>query len=89
MGARPENQKGEAIIKCVACGAATSVGITTDVTDLGHCLVIVRNVPCHKCDECNEIIHTADVVINLETIVSAVRMDVNEITVVDYSRMVA
>ena len=76
-------------MKCVTCGAATSVGITTDVTDLGHCLVIVRNVPCHKCVECNEIIYTADVVKHLETIVSAARMAVNEITVVDYSRMVA
>lgn len=34
---------------CMECGANANKGYTTDVTDLGNCLVIVRNVPCYKC----------------------------------------
>ena len=51
---------------CMVCGATAEKGYTTDVTDLGNCLVIVRNVPCYKCKECNEVIYTADVVQRLE-----------------------
>ena len=76
-------------MKCISCGAATSIGTTTDVTDLGSCLVIVRNVPCHKCSECDEVMYTADVVKNLESIATAAKMAVNEIAIVDYNSKVA
>ena len=33
---------------CMECGATAEKGYTTDVTDLGNCLVIIRNVPCYK-----------------------------------------
>jgi YgiT-type zinc finger domain-containing protein len=76
-------------MKCISCGAVTSPGTTTDVTDLGKCLVIVRNVPCHKCCECNEIIYTADAVKCLEEIVKTAQQAMNEITIVDYKSMAA
>ena len=76
-------------MNCISCGAGTSFGTTTDVTDLGNCLVIVRNVPCHKCSECDEIIYTADVVKHLENITETAKMAVNEIAIVDYTSKVA
>jgi len=76
-------------MKCISCGAKTAVGTTTDVTELESCLVIVRNVPCHKCSECDEIIYTGDVVTRLESITSAAKMAVNEIAIVDYNSKVA
>ena len=76
-------------MKCISCGALTTSGTTTDVTDLGSCLVIVRNVPCHKCNECDEIIYTVDVAQQLETIATAATMAVNEIAIVDYNNKVA
>ena len=72
-------------MKCISCGARASLGATTDVTDLGSCLVIVRNVPCHKCHECDEIIYTRDVVKRLESIATAVKAAVNEIAIVDFN----
>ncbi len=42
-------------MKCGKCGAEAKPGFTTSVTDLGGCLLIVRNVPCYKCTECNDI----------------------------------
>ena len=76
-------------MRCIACGSETSYGTTTDVTDLGKCLVIARNVPCHKCAECNEIIYTADVIKRLEEIVATAQRAMNEITIVDYSNLAA
>lgn len=72
---------------CMECGAKAVEGLTTDVTDLGNCLVIVRNVPCYKCTECNEVIYTAEVVKHLEDIVENARRLMQEISIVDYNRV--
>ena len=53
------------------------------------CLIIVRNVPCHKCSECDEIIYAADVVKHLESIAQTAKMALSEIAIVDYSSRVA
>jgi len=75
-------------MRCIACGAKTFSGNTTDVTDLKKCLVIVRAVPCHHCAECNEVIYTADVVKHLEQIAETAKA-MNGIAIVDYSEKVA
>lgn len=73
-------------MKCQVCGAAVEKGLTTSVTDLGKCLIIVRNVPCYKCSECNEIIYSADVVQRLETIIEAAKQLMQEVSIIDYSQ---
>ena len=73
-------------MKCQVCGAATQKGLTTSVTDLGSCLIIVRNVPCYKCSECNEIIYTADVVQRLEKLIDAAKNLMQEVSIIDYSQ---
>jgi len=72
---------------CIECGAKAVKGLTTDVSDSGNCLVIVRNVPCYKCTECNEIIYTGDVVKHLEKITGMSKPLMQEISVVDYSKV--
>ena len=76
-------------MKCLSCKATTSSGTTTDVTDLGNSLVIVRNVPCHKCSECNEIIYTGDVIKRLELIIKNAKLAMNEIAIIDYCKLAA
>jgi YgiT-type zinc finger domain-containing protein len=76
-------------MNCISCGAKTSPGTTADVTDLGNCLIIVRNVPCHKCTECNEIIYTADVIKHLEKIIETAKTAMNDIAIIDYNNKVA
>jgi len=76
-------------MNCISCGAKAYFGTMADVTDLESCLIIVRNVPCHKCSECDEIIYTADVVKHLESITQTAKMALNEIAIIDYSSRVA
>ncbi len=66
--------------------AATEKGFTTSVTDLGDCLIIVRNVPCYKCKECSEIIYSADVVQRLEKIIETAKKLMQEVSIIDYSQ---
>lgn len=67
------------------CGAKAEKGYTTSVTDLGNCLLIVRNVPCYKCTECNEIIYTGDVIQRLEQIAAQAKQFAQEFSIVNYS----
>ena len=72
---------------CMNCGTNVEKGFTTDVTDLGNCLVIVRNVPCYKCKECNEVTYTLDVAKHLEEIASAAKKMLQEVSIIDYQRI--
>jgi len=76
-------------MRCITCGAKTISDETTDVTDLKKCLLIVRNVPCHKCVECNETMLTGDVVKWLEDTIHKVKESMNEVTIINYSNKVA
>jgi YgiT-type zinc finger domain-containing protein len=76
-------------MKCISCGAKTVSGTTSDVTDLKKCLIIVRNTPCYKCTECNEIIYTGDVIKRLDEVIKVVEQSMNEIAVLDYNSVAA
>ena len=64
---------------CANCGARAEKGFTTSVTDLGNCLIIIRNVPCYKCTQCNEVIYTGDVLKKTEEIIEHCRKMMQEI----------
>lgn len=76
-------------MKCITCGALAEKGLTTSVTDLGNCLIIVRNVPCYKCAECNEVIYTADVIQHLEAIIESAKKLMQDVSIIDYSKTAA
>ncbi len=86
MGNRFKNKKEGVIMKCTECGAKAEKGLTTSVTDLGSCLVIVRNVPCYKCSECNEVSYTAVTVQKLEQIIETCKKAIQDIAVIDFSK---
>lgn len=73
-------------MRCPRCGETAEKGYTTSVTDFKNCLIIVRNVPCYKCLECNEIIYTADVAEHLEEIIASAKKLMQEISIIDYTR---
>ena len=71
-------------MRCMNCFANAEQSFTTSVTDLGHCLIIVRNVPCFKCSQCNEILYTGDVIEKLEHIIESAQRLTQEISIIDY-----
>jgi YgiT-type zinc finger domain-containing protein len=72
-------------MRCFFCKGEMVDGFTTNVTDLGTSVSIVRNVPCHKCSQCGETSFSLDVAERLEEIVDSLREIVTEITVIQYS----
>ena len=72
-------------MKCIFCKGKITDGVTTDVTDLTSCVIVIRNVPCHKCAQCGEISFGIDVSERLEQIVDALRDSVTEVAIVKYT----
>ena len=74
-------------MRCGSCGGTMVEGLTTDVTDLGNMVIIIRNVPCFKCIECNDIFYTASVLKQLEKIIEEAKRYLQEIAVIDFSKV--
>jgi hypothetical protein len=60
------------------------------MTDLGTCIVIVKNVPSQVCGQCGEVSYSNEVARRLEHIVNSIKNTViTEIAVVTYSDQAA
>jgi len=58
---------------------------TSDFTDLKTCIVVIKNVPCHKCIQCGEVVFDFSVCERIEQIVDTLKDSLMEIAVVQYS----
>ena len=76
-------------MKCFFCKDDMKQGKTTHVVELDNCVVIVRNVPCLKCEQCGEVFLTGGVTKTLESIVNTLKSAMTEVAVVNYSDKVA
>lgn len=76
-------------MKCMKCGRDAYKSTTTEAIELGFGVLVIRNIPCYKCEECDEIFYTGDVAQNLERIEKKVKELMQEVTVVDYQKVLA
>ncbi len=74
-------------MKCSKCGKKAYESTTTEAVELGNgCLLIIRNIPCYKCKECDEIFYLGDIVEQLERITENAKKLMQELVIVDYSK---
>lgn len=73
-------------MKCMRCGEEAFKSTTTEAIELGFGMLVIRNIPCYKCAECDEIFYTGDVAQKIEQITERVRQLVQEVTVVDFEK---
>lgn len=73
-------------MKCMKCGREVFKSTTTEAIELGFGVLVIRNIPCYKCEECDEIFYTGDVAQKIEEITARVKQFVQEIIVVDYEK---
>lgn len=74
---------------CFYCKGDMENSTNTYMTDLGKCIVIVKNVPCQKCTQCGEIVYSGTVIIKLEEITTHLENALTEIAIVNYPDNVA
>lgn len=73
-------------MKCMKCGKEAYNSTTTEAIETDFGLLVIRNIPCYKCDECDEIFYTGDVVQNIEKITAMVKSFMQEVTIIDYKK---
>jgi len=66
-----------------------SAGFTAHVVNKDLGVIVIRNVPCEKCDQCGETVYSGTIVKQLETIVGKLCDSIAEVVVVSYSDKVA
>jgi len=72
-------------MNCFFCKGTMSESTATYVVDLKHCIIIIRNVPCMKCEQCGEVVYTGSIVKQLEKIVDEVQNAMTEVVIINYS----
>ena len=71
-------------MRCVKCGETAYKSVTSEAIELGFGLLVIRNIPCYKCEVCDEILYTGDVVQRIEAIVSEAKQLMQALRVIDY-----
>ena len=69
-------------MKCMKCRKPDFKSVTCEAIELGFGLLVIRNIPCYKCEECDEIFYTGDVVQKIESIVAAAKQLLQEVRVI-------
>lgn len=77
-------------MKCFYCKGDTVETTTKFITDLGQCVVIVKNVPARVCQQCGETSYSNEVAQHLEKLVAAVKQSIiSEVAIIEYSQSIA
>ena len=74
---------------CFYCKGSLQPSTAAHVVTLENCIIIVKNVPCLRCDQCGEVFYDDAVTEQLERIVKMLQSVVTEIAVVNYEEKVA
>ena len=73
-------------MKCIKCGQEAYKSTTTEAIEMEFGILVIRNIPCYKCDECDEILYTGDTVMKIEKIIAMVKTMTQEVTIIDYAK---
>lgn len=73
---------------CMFCKCDTvTPSLTTHVVNYNGAIIVIKNVPCEECEQCREKFCTDEVAENLEKMVNAAKQMMQEIAVLDYSKV--
>lgn len=73
---------------CMFCKSERTVpDVTTHVVNYKGCVIVIKNVPCEKCDQCGEIFYSDEVTERLDQIVNKAKELLQEVSVIDYSKV--
>lgn len=75
-------------MKCLICKTGTMTpSTTTYFSEIDGCIILVKNVPCQRCDQCGEILYSASVTENLDHFVERILQLSCELSITEYDRI--
>ena len=73
---------------CMFCKCDTvQQSTTTHVVNHKNSIIVIKNVPCEECEQCGEKYYTDEVAEQLEKMVNLAKQMMQEIAVLDYSKV--
>ena len=78
-------------MKCAFCGGSEKAAVTEYIEKQDNYSIVIKNVPCMKCEQCGEEYFSTEVIKRIETILDMIQRVASEltVTVIDYSRNTA
>ncbi len=74
-------------MKCFYCKGNTEEKFSTFMTEVGTCIIIIKNVPSSVCDQCGEVSYDLLTAKKLEEILDKLVPLVSEIGVFEYDKL--
>jgi len=75
-------------MKCLSCKSGDMEAfVTTYFTDLKNCMIIIKKVPCYKCEQCGEVLFSASVGEKLDVLMDKAEILASELTIMEYDRI--
>ena len=74
---------------CALCKGIYQNGYTTFVAKINDSVIIIKNVPCIKCDQCGEVSYKGDVYERIEQIVEKQKNYMSEVAIIKYTNTAA
>ncbi len=72
---------------CFYCKGDMKQGKTVFTVQHENCLIVIKNVPCQECEQCGETEISDAVMQQLESMVDIAKKMMQEIAVIDYSKV--
>lgn len=72
---------------CFTCKGNVEKSTTTYMTECDGCYIIIKNVPCLKCDQCGDVVFRGSVVEKIDDILDGLEKIVSKISIIDYSKV--
>jgi len=70
---------------CFSCKGDVEPTLTTYMTHMNSCYIIIKNVPCQQWTQCGEEYLSGTTLKKIETIIEKLQAALTEVAVVDYS----
>ena len=75
-------------MKCLSCKSGNMEEPTTTYTAvLKNCILIIKNVPCMKCEQCGEVLYNTDILEKIDDIIAMAEKMASEVSIIDYSKV--
>lgn len=73
---------------CLSCKSGTMLEATTVYTAvLKNCVLILKNVPCVRCEQCGEVLYNTETLEKVESIAAMAEKMASEVSIIDYAKV--
>ena len=75
-------------MKCFSCKTGDMQKSTTTYTvSVDNCVIVIRHVPCLKCEQCVEELFSSDTLEKIDHIVDMAKKMASEVSIIDYGNV--